>query len=636
MYEYYIENEYIMKKNDKKNLNINYSKFEIINTEELKNTYENTEEDIENDYNPFSLKKIQNYQPIYSLFFKMNENNYSSVCFNNKFHFINKTHVKNIETEKLVKKETFIKYSPLLDPVKYMTGKIKNLFISDDLIQLPNIHSNETNCNLKLLSLNNSSYVDGFFCFLSSKLLNEFGFINGIDYHGTYLAIQEKFKYNIKDDCEYLLNSSYFHENLNKLHKIGKGYDIFSFNENSRKNKKKINILNTSKNELNLQYIDCLDETDITNQINQLTEITEKELIYENPNNDKVVQIENDESDTETSNSTNNSDETDDDSIKDEIDEMDIDENNEDIDDEKINDNNNNNDEKTNNDNNDINTCDNADIESEQYEDSNEEEDETDELNAYIKNFPIQMICLEKCQGTLDELFEEGQITEENGSSVLLQIIMTLLTYQKTFEFTHNDLHTNNIMYMNTDTKYLFYCFNGIYYKIPTFGKIFKIIDFGRSIYKFKGQLFCSDSFEKNGDASTQYNFEPFYNPKKRRIMPNYSFDLCRLGCSIYDFILDDDDEDNDEENEFELDELQKTIKRWCEDDNGDSILYKKNGEERYKNFKLYKMIARNVHEHTPEKQLEFDYFKKHIFTPTKKELKHIINIDDIPSFHSS
>ena len=29
--------------------------------------------------------------------------------------------------------------------------------------------------------------------------------------------------------------------------------------------------------------------------------------------------------------------------------------------------------------------------------------------------------------------------------------------YQKLFDFTHNDLHTNNIMYKNTDAKFLFY-----------------------------------------------------------------------------------------------------------------------------------------------------------------------------------
>ena len=32
-------------------------------------------------------------------------------------------------------------------------------------------------------------------------------------------------------------------------------------------------------------------------------------------------------------------------------------------------------------------------------------------------------------------------------------------------------------------------------------------------------------------------------NEDKPRIDPNMSFDLCRLGCSIYDFIIHDNDE---------------------------------------------------------------------------------------------
>ena len=41
------------------------------------------------------------------------------------------------------------------------------------------------------------------------------------------------------------------------------------------------------------------------------------------------------------------------------------------------------------------------------------------------------------------------------------------------------------------------------------------------------------------------------------------------------------------------------------------NILYKKNGEERYPNFKLYKMIARTVHNKTPDDQLNTDIFKQ-------------------------
>ena len=103
------------------------------------------------------------------------------------------------------------------------------------------------------------------------------------------------------------------------------------------------------------------------------------------------------------------------------------------------------------------------------------------------------------------------------------------------------------------------------------------------------------------------------------------SFDLCRLGSSLFDFVTDIDDDEN------ELDEVQQTIKRWCEDDNGKNILYKKNGQERYPNFKLYKMIARTVHHHTPEAQLEYDIFKQYIIEKSTDELEELIDIDNLP-----
>lgn len=78
--------------------------------------------------------------------------------------------------------------------------------------------------------------------------------------------------------------------------------------------------------------------------------------------------------------------------------------------------------------------------------------------------------------------------------------------------------------------------------------------------------------------------------------------------------------------------ELKKTITRWCTDDNNKNILYKKSGEERYPNFKLYKMIARNVHNHTPEKQLEYSFFNQYICNE-KNILDNIIDIDNIPSY---
>ena len=50
------------------------------------------------------------------------------------------------------------------------------------------------------------------------------------------------------------------------------------------------------------------------------------------------------------------------------------------------------------------------------------------------------------------------------------------------------------------------------------------------------------------------------------------------------------------------------------------NILYKNNGEERYPEFKLYKMIARSVHNHTPRVQLEREMFQKYVIAKKKLE----------------
>ena len=90
-----------------------------------------------------------------------------------------------------------------------------------------------------------------------------------------------------------------------------------------------------------------------------------------------------------------------------------------------------------------------------------------------------------------------------------------LITYQKAFHFTHNDLHTNNVMYNEKDKKYINYHYNGQYWQIPTYGKIYKIIDYGRAIYSYQGKEIISDSFFKTGDAAGQYNFSIFHNKNK-------------------------------------------------------------------------------------------------------------------------
>jgi hypothetical protein len=264
------------------------------------------------------------------------------------------------------------------------------------------------------------------------------------------------------------------------------------------------------------------------------------------------------------------------------------------------------------------------DEESETDDDSFEEEEV---INATIPQFPVQVICMEYCENTFDDLILSNDLKEEEWFSAFMQIIMILITYQKTFSFTHNDLHSNNVMYNYTDKKFLYYCYKKQIYKVPTFGRIYKIIDFGRSIYKYNGKLFCSDSFQIGNDAATQYNTEPYFNEKKPRLEPNFSFDLCRLACSIFDYVVEDM---SDVKDLSKCDPVQRLIVEWCLDDNGINMLYKNNGQDRYPDFKLYKMIARCVHNHTPQAQLERPEFKAYAnFKGTVPN--DIIDIDKIP-----
>ena len=262
-------------------------------------------------------------------------------------------------------------------------------------------------------------------------------------------------------------------------------------------------------------------------------------------------------------------------------------------------------------------------------EDEDDDEDDEEFVFATIPKFPVQVICMENCETTFDDLIMNEDLSHDEWFSALMQIIMILIVYQKVFSFTHNDLHTNNIMYKPTNKKFIYYCYKKKYYKVPTFGRIFKMIDFGRSIYKYDGKIFCSDSFQNGGDAATQYNTEPYLNENKPRLEPNYSFDLCRLACSIFDYLVEEMDEIK---NLSECEPIVRLIVEWCLDDTGVNVLYKNNGDERYPDFKLYKMIARLVHNHTPQAQLERPEFNAFCIKREPEETNSLINIDEMPN----
>lgn len=504
---------------------------------------------------PFDEDKVTNYNPLHKevgLVPQKRVSKYIERLSHNKYTF---------EDKNGNKKTCFKKFITLVDYVKFLIGKYK----PEETLKLPEQnYANITKYDSYINSKHNYAYVDGYFYYLTSKLLDA-GFVHGLEYYDNYICITNDCELNIADDFEYLSESTFFTENTNKL---------FKFKDNnfgSIFNKK--DPVNISNEEVDI----VIDELEDLN-INEPTEDKKDE---------EIIEEQYAESDSE---SVDDSDHSTIDLSDEEPDQLiDFEELTESLEEENKDD-------------------DEWETESESNNDESFNNDELNNLTLIINKIPTQVISIECCESTFDSLLEDNNLRIEELESAMFQVIAMLYLYQETFKFTHNDLHTNNIMFISTQEEFLHYKILGKYYKVPTYGKIYKIIDFGRSIYTVNNVLLCSDSFSENGTANTQYNFEPFYNPEKPVIEPNYSFDLCRLACSMVDFIVED------------MRDIQKYRKSvpvydliisWLYDDNGVNILYKKNGDERYPDFKLYKMIARIVHKHTPEKQFEHVCFKK-------------------------
>tara|TARA_B100000886_G_scaffold171905_1_gene117647 strand:- start:1067 stop:2734 length:1668 start_codon:yes stop_codon:yes gene_type:complete len=498
-----------------------------------------------------------------------------------------------VETNENEQKEVFIKYITLIDFLKFLIGKYKN----DDLEQLPCREEKDENSKYEkyINDKNNYAYVDSLFYYITSDFSKKHHFPHSIGCFDQFICKKKECKINIADDLEYLCDSTYFNDNINKLYHFEDDHigELFQ---------------NTKKEALHIDTTEevVLDNIEVVSIEDSNNSNTKEEMV--------VIESSCDVSSQEVSDSDSDSDDESDDSDDDsnvvhtsDEEEEEEEEGSEDEEEEE----------------------EDSEDEEEGSEDEEEEEEDSDEEEVflYIHKIPSQVLVLEKCENTFDYLLENDLLKIEELESAIFQIITILFTYQKVFKFTHNDLHTNNIMYVPTDETHITYIIEGKTYKVPTFGKMYKIIDFGRSIYQYQGKLLCSDSFSSNGTAHTQYNFGPYYNPKKPVIEPNYSFDLCRLACSIFDFICDDITNINTYRKTTPVYDL---IFSWLYDDNNRNMLYRSNGDDKYPGFKLYKMISKVVHNHTPEKQYDHPCLQKFVVDSVDIEegMEKVVNID--------
>ena len=260
----------------------------------------------------------------------------------------------------------------------------------------------------------------------------------------------------------------------------------------------------------------------------------------------------------------------------------------------------------------------------------NDSDDTEFEQFAEFSNFPVQVTLLEHAEGTMDELLDDededdetlAETKEARWAAWLFQVIAALTEAQHYFGFVHNDLHSNNIMWSGTGQTHLYYRVNkgkeAFYMKVPTYGRIMKIIDFGRASYHLPDPagFFISDAFFPGNDAAEQYNCEPFYDEKEgKRIEPNRSFDLARLSISMIESLYQDRPATTTPTRIMSkepgkiytetVSAVYNLLWEWLQDDEGRNILRLPDGEERYPDFDLYKALAADVHRAIPSKQIE-------------------------------
>lgn len=262
---------------------------------------------------------------------------------------------------------------------------------------------------------------------------------------------------------------------------------------------------------------------------------------------------------------------------------------------------------------------------------------ESDEVEEFVEfyNFPVQVSLLEKADGTMDTLLDEEdaddvgmlETKDVRWAAWLFQVIAGLVVAQHYFGFVHNDLHTNNIMWNGTGVTDIYYrVIKGKetwYMKVPTYGRLMKIIDFGRASFTVPGAgFFISDAFFPGNDAATQYNCEPFFDSAEgKKVEPNTSFDLCRLAVSLLESLFPDRPTNSTPVKIMSreggklypetVSPVYNLLWEWLTDDDGKNVLRTPAGEERYPDFDLYRALAAEVHNAMPKVQVEKALFSQ-------------------------
>ena len=134
---------------------------------------------------------------------------------------------------------------------------------------------------------------------------------------------------------------------------------------------------------------------------------------------------------------------------------------------------------------------------------------------------PISLLdCLDKCISPPD--------LEDRLRSVFFQVTAALSIVQSRYHLIHNDLHLDNIMCRRTRKQWLWYKTDGgDYYRVPTYGYVVTLIDWGRCTLCFRSKQLWNRCFDMEYEVFGQYyRTLPGRRSQRDPVSPNASFDL--------------------------------------------------------------------------------------------------------------
>ena len=102
-----------------------------------------------------------------------------------------------------------------------------------------------------------------------------------------------------------------------------------------------------------------------------------------------------------------------------------------------------------------------------------------------MNNIYAYLLATEKADYDIDFLKNINTLDYNLFISIVFQIFCAIITLNSIFGIKHNDLHLGNIMVQSTKKQFIYYKLDNLIFKVPTYGYIVKIIDWGRATYNF-------------------------------------------------------------------------------------------------------------------------------------------------------